>query len=221
MAADKIFDPKIYVITDSRLARGRTAFDVVEQAIAGGATCIQLREKELTTREYYQIAEKVRELTFSKGVAFIVNDHLDVALALDADGVHIGADDLPAVAARRIMPPEMVLGVTARNVQQALQFQEAGASYLGVGSVYATGTKENTGKPIELHGLAEVCQAVKIPVVGIGGIDAERAGEVITAGASGVAVVSAVVAAEDISRATREVAAAVNNALRKKGGSCA
>ncbi|MDO9534424.1 MAG: thiamine phosphate synthase [Bacillota bacterium] len=212
MSLLKPFDLSVYVITDTRLSRGRTNQEVILKAIAGGATCIQLREKDLSTREYFHMALALRELTLQHGVTFIINDRLDVALAVEADGVHLGEDDLPAAAARPIMPPEMILGVTARNVQQALQFQEAGASYLGVGSVFSTETKGNTGKPIGLQGLADIARRVKIPIVGIGGITAQRAGEVITAGASGVAVVSAVVSAPDLTGATREFAHAVSKA---------
>ncbi len=214
MPAVNPFDLSVYVITDNRLSRGRSAGEVVTEAIAGGATCIQLREKELSTREYFQVAEEIRELTLGKGVTFIVNDHVDVAIAVKADGVHLGQDDLPAAAARRIMPPHMILGVTARNLQQALQFEEVGASYLGVGAVYHTATKDNTGQPIGLQALAEICSHVTIPVVGIGGINATGAGSVILAGASGVAVVSAVVSVPDIAGATREVASAVYEARR-------
>ena len=215
MTLVKPFDLSVYVITDNRLSRGRSASEVVAQAIAGGATCIQLREKTLSTREYFYLAEKLRELTLERGVTFIINDHLDIALAVEADGVHLGKDDLPPVVARRIMPPHMIMGVTARNLQQALQFQDAGASYLGVGAVYVTATKGNTGPPIGLEGLAEVCRKVKIPVVGIGGISTAGAGAVIGAGASGVAVVSAVVSAPDIAGATRKVACVVNEARLK------
>ncbi|MEW5920738.1 MAG: thiamine phosphate synthase [Bacillota bacterium] len=218
MPATKPFDLSVYVITDSRLSRGRSNLTVIKEAIAGGATCIQLREKDLPTGQLFHAAEALRELTLQKGITFIVNDRLDVALAVEADGVHLGRDDLPVAAARRIMPPEMILGVTARNVQQALQFQEAGASYLGVGAVFATFTKGNTGKPIGLHGLAEIVQRVKIPVVGIGGIKAQNAGDVVSAGAGGVAVVSAVVSVVDVAGATRDVARAVYAARSQQRG---
>ncbi len=209
MTTAKNFDPSVYVITDTRLSAGRSIIDVVEQAIAGGATCIQLREKNYTTEQLYYAAEHLRKLTRQKGVTFIVNDRLDVALAVEADGIHLGREDLPLPAALRIMPSWMILGVTARSVEQALQFQRAGATYLGVGSVFATTTKENTGKPIGLHGLKEIARQVKIPVVGIGGINAGNAGEVIGAGAAGVAVVAAVVSAADIAAAAGELARSV------------
>lgn len=212
MSSPKPFDLSVYVITDTRLSRERSIADIVVAAIAGGATCIQLREKDLSTRELYDKAKILRELTQRQGITFIVNDRLDIALAVEADGVHLGQDDLPASTGRRILPPQMILGITARNLPQALQFERDGASYLGVGAVYGTETKDNTGTPIGLHGLAEIARGVRIPVVGIGGINAQRAGEVIRAGASGVAVVSAIVAAADVAAATQEIARAVNDA---------
>lgn len=211
----KTFDPSVYVITDSCLSAGRSTLDVVAQALAGGATCIQLREKDFTTEQLYYTAERLRELTRQKGVTFIVNDRLDVAMAVEADGVHLGREDLPLTVALRIMPSWMMLGATARNPEQAMQFQQAGAAYLGVGAVFATTTKGNTGKPIGLHGLKEVTQRVKIPVVGIGGINARNAGEAIAAGAAGVAVVAAVVAAANITAAATELARSV--ALARAG----
>lgn len=212
MSTLKPFDLSVYVITDTHLSRERSVEDVVAGAIAGGATCIQLRDKELSTRELYNKAIILRELTQRHGITFIVNDRLDIAMAVEADGVHFGQDDLPAAIGRRILPPQMILGVTARNLPQALQYQRDGATYLGVGAVFGTETKKNTGNPIGLHGLAEIARGVKIPVVGIGGIDAQRAGAVIKAGARGVAVVSAIVAAADVVAATLEIARAVNKA---------
>ena len=157
---------------------------------------------------------KVRALTASKGVTFIVNDRLDVALAVQADGVHLGQSDLPAAAARLIMPPEMLLGVTVRNVQQAVQAQVDGASYLGAGAVFATNTKLDTGKPMGLANLAKICRSVRVPVVGIGGINAVNAGSVIAAGAGGVAVVSNVISAADVAGAA-EVAVPLSQRKRQ------
>ena len=214
------FDLNLYVITDRRLSRGRSHREVVEKAIAGGATCIQLREKELSTRDFFAVAQELRAITREKGVAFIVNDRLDVALAVGADGVHLGQDDLPLTAARRIMPPGMILGVSAGNLQEALAAQSQGASYLGVGAIFRTGTKMDAGEPIGLQALADLCCGVSIPVVGIGGITADNARLVIEAGAAGVAVISSVVAASDIAAAAGEIAGIVRQAAadrRKKG----
>jgi len=199
----------VYVISDGKLSRGRAHLEVLSEAIRGGATCIQLREKDLSARELYTLAVDLRDFTLRKGITFIVNDRLDVALAVEADGVHLGQDDLPAAAARLIIPPGMLLGVTVRNEQQALQAQADGASYLGAGAVFATSTKTDTGKPMGLQNLAKICSSVQVPVVGIGGINAARAGSVIGTGAAGVAVVSSVISADDVAGAAREIAGAV------------
>jgi len=209
-------DLSIYLVTDCHLAGGRPLVDIVEQAILGGATCIQLRDKELSSRELYQLALEMRELTRAKDVPLIINDRLDIALATGADGVHLGQDDLPAVVARRLIPPEMILGVSAETVQEAREARDAGASYLGVGAVFSTSTKADAGKPIGLKALAEVCSQVDLPVVGIGGIDAGNAARVIEAGAQGVAVVSCIVAAEQVAAAAREVARQVQTARESR-----
>lgn len=204
----------LYVITDRLLSRGRSCAEVVRKAIDGGATCIQLREKDAASRELYLLACELREITSEKNVVFIVNDRLDIALAVGADGVHLGQDDLPVASARRIMPPEMILGVSVENPLQAREAQARGASYLGAGAVFATATKSDAGEPVGLQALAEICRGVDIPVVGIGGINAQNAGKVIQAGAAGVAVISAIVAANDITLATREIARIIKEAQR-------
>ncbi len=208
-----VIDYSVYVITDSKLSRGRGHLEVVEKALAGGATCIQLREKELSSRELFNLARELLRVTAPKRVPLIVNDRLDVALAAGADGVHLGQDDLPPMAARRIIPPEMILGVSVDNAGQAVEAQRLGASYLGAGAVFGTGTKLDAGEPIGLEALASICRSVNIPVVGIGGIDAQNAGEVIKAGAAGAAVISAVVAAEDIAAAAAELKREVQKEL--------
>ena len=199
----------LYVISDDNFSRGKDLLEVLSEAIRGGAGCIQLRGKNLSARELYALAVKVRALTANKDITFIINDRLDVALAVQADGVHLGQSDLPAAAARLIMPPGMLLGVTVRNEQQAVKAQADGASYLGAGAVFLTNTKTDTGKPMGLANLAKICRSVRIPVVGIGGINAANAGSVITAGADGVAVISSVISAADVAGAAREIGRAV------------
>lgn len=207
-------DLSVYVITDRRLARGHSHLEMAAKAIAGGATCIQLREKDpsVTTRELYGMAAELRALTKEKGVTLIINDRLDIALAVGADGVHLGQDDLPLGAARRFLPPGMILGASAGDPRGARKAQAEGATYLGTGAVFGTMTKADAGKPIGPGGLAAVCRSVKIPVVGIGGIDAGNAPAVIAAGAAGVAVISSVVGSADIVAAAQKIALAVNSA---------
>jgi thiamine-phosphate pyrophosphorylase len=202
-------DWSVYVITDRRVAGERDILDVVRAAIRGGATVIQLREKEATTREMIRLGEALHEITREAGIPLIVNDRVDVALAIEAEGVHVGQDDMPAAVARRLIGPDKILGVSAETVEQALQAERDGADYLGVGDVYGTPTKPDAGPPIGLEGLAEIVQAVSIPVVGIGGITPDNAAAVIEAGAVGVAVISAVVGAEDPEEAARRLRAVV------------
>lgn len=210
-----MMDWSLYVITDAQLARGRSHIEVVRAAIEGGASLVQYRQKEGTTRQLVEEAQALRELTRQAGVPFIVNDRLDVALAVEADGVHVGQEDMPAGLARRLMGGRIV-GVSATNLQEALQAEQDGADYLGVGPVFATPTKPDAAPPMGLEGLAEVCRAVSIPVVAIGGINEQNAAEIIAAGADGVAVVSAVVAASDVAAAARRLREVIEAARRSR-----
>lgn len=206
-------DWTLYVITDAKLSRGRSHLEVARAAIEGGVSIIQFREKEMTTRELVETARRLKELANENSVPFIVNDRLDVALAVEANGVHVGQDDMPAALARRLMGRKIV-GVSATTVEEALRAQADGADYLGVGPIYPTGTKPDAVTPIGLEGLARIVQAVEIPVVAIGGISEENAAEVIACGAEGVAVISAVVSAPGIAGATRRLRETVEAARK-------
>jgi len=206
-------DWTLYVITDAKLSRGRSHLEVARTAIEGGASIIQFREKEMTTRQLVETARKMKELTEEANIPLIINDRLDVALAVDADGVHVGQDDMPATLARRLMGRKIV-GVSATTVEEALQAQADGADYLGVGPIYPTGTKPDAVPPIGLARLAQIVQAVEIPVVAIGGISQGNAGEVIACGVDGVAVISAVVSAPDIAVAARRLRETVEAAWK-------
>ena len=195
----------LYVITDAGLSRGRSHAEVLREAIAGGASVVQLRDKGLTTRELVSEGQKLRSLTREMGALLIVNDRIDVALAVEADGVHVGPDDMPVALARELVGPHRILGASAGTVAEARAAQAEGADYLGVGSVYPTRTKADAGEPIGPNGLAHIVASVSIPVVGIGGINETDVAEVITAGAEGVAIISAVVAADDVRAATRRL----------------
>ncbi len=200
-----MIDWSLYVITDAKLSRGRSHLEVIRAAIAGGATVVQYREKEGTTRQMIGEARALRELARQAGIPFIVNDRVDIALAVDADGVHVGQDDMPAPLARKLMGPGKIVGVSVDNLEQALQAEEDGADYVGAGPIFATPTKPDAAPPIGLEGLAEICRRVSIPVVAIGGINERNAAAVIAAGAAGVAVVSAIVAAPDVEAAARRL----------------
>jgi len=195
----------LYVITDAGLSKGRSHAEVLREAIAGGASVVQLRDKGLTTRELVSEGQKLRSLTREMGALLIVNDRIDVALAVEADGVHVGPDDMPVALARELVGPYRILGASAGTVAEARAAQAEGADYLGVGSVYPTRTKADAGEPIGPDGLAHIVASVSIPVVGIGGISEIDVDEVIAAGAEGVAIISAVVAADDVRAATRRL----------------
>jgi thiamine-phosphate pyrophosphorylase len=193
----------LYVIPDPRGGRLSLA-EQARLALEGGATALQLRHKEASSRQLYDEALVFRKLCDRHGALFIVNDRLDVALAAGADGVHLGAGDLPLAAARRLVPEGFVIGSSARTARGAREAQEEGADYLGVGAVFPTGTKEDA-VVIGLGGFEAVCRSVTIPSVAIGGITEGDLAGLLRAGAAGVALVSAVVAADDPRRAARRL----------------
>ncbi len=193
-------DYTLYVCTDRELMSSPTIEESVEQAILGGCTVIQLREKECSSREFYETAVKVRKITEKYQVPLIINDRVDIALAVDADGVHVGQSDLPAKVVRRILGPDKILGVSAAKIEEAQKAQSDGADYLGVGAMFATDTKKNT-RSVSLEDLTRICESVEIPIVAIGGIHEENASLLKNTGIAGLAVVSAVVAQPDVAQA--------------------
>lgn len=211
-------DYTLCVITSRVPARGRDHQDVARAALEGGAPMIQLRDKDMSTAELVEVARELRALTRAHGAAFIVNDRVDVALAAGADGVHLGIDDLPLSAARRLMGAGAVVGASAANAEEARAAQAAGASYVSVGAIYATASKSDAGAPIGLGPLGEIKRAVAVPVLAIGGITCENVEAVIRAGADGAAVISAVAEAEDMVQATRTLLARIRRALGQRSG---
>ncbi len=206
-------DWRLYVITDLTNARGRSHPEIAEAAIRGGATAVQLRMKDEPARVIVETARAIAPVCRAAGVTFILNDRVDVALAAGADGVHVGQDDLPAEDARRLLGGGRFLGVSAATEDEAAAAWRGGADYLGVGAVYATGTKADAGIPVGLDRIRAVSRAVPLPVVGIGGITVENAAAVIRAGAAGVAVITAVTLADDMVEATRRLREQVDAAL--------
>ena len=192
------------MITDERIGRGRSHLEIAEAAIRGGADVVQLRDKSVSSRGLYDIALQLRRLTREAEVPFIVNDRLDIALAADADGVHIGREDLPAPVVRRILGPGKILGISAETVEEALTAEREGADYLGVGPVFeARGTKPDAGEPLGLDLIARIRRGCRLPIVAIGGIHAGNARSVLDAGANAAAVISAVASADDVAQAAR------------------
>ena len=219
MNVDGRVDLQLCVITDAGLIGKRSMEQVVVGAIDGGATLIQYRDKSGSMRERYDAASALCGVVNGKGVPFIVNDHVDLALGVGADGVHLGQDDLPAAAARRVLPDNAVIGVSVGSVEEALDAESNGADYVSIGPLYPTGTKPDAGAVVSREIVGEVVQAVKVPVVAIGGINASNVAEVMRLGVIGVAVVSAVMTAEDPTRATREIFSSMGFARTATEGS--
>ena len=191
---------QLYAVTDSRWLNGNSLAEVVEKALAGGVTCVQLREKHLPFDEFLRTAKEIKALCQNFHVPFIVDDNLDIALACDADGLHIGQNDMPAAKARQLLGPDKILGVSAQTAQQAVTACRDGADYLGVGAVFPTGTKTDAVE-VPLDMLKTITAAVDIPVVAIGGINADNITQLSGTGIAGAAVVSAIFAQKDIKKA--------------------
>ena len=198
-----MIDYSLYVIANQDLQKNRTIIEVIEEIIQGGATIIQLREKNLPTRTFFEEAQTVRKITKKAGIPLIINDRLDVALAVNADGVHLGEEDLPLKYARKIAP-HFIIGYSTDSIDQAREAEKDGANYLGVGSVFPTKTKIDAGMAIGTQKLEEIKRAVSIPVIAIGGITLENLPKVIQSGVDGVAVISAIISAESPFEATKK-----------------
>lgn len=205
-------DYSLYLVTDRSLSRGRATVEIVRAAVAGGVTCVQLREKSCGTREFIEEARALVAVLRDRGVPLIVNDRVDVALAAGAAGVHLGQRDMALADARRLGPPGWIIGISAESVEDAIRAEKEGADYIGVSPVFATPTKTDHATPLGLEGLRAIRAAVKIPLVAIGGIQMANARDVIRAGADGLAVVSAIASADSPQAAAaalrREIAAA-------------
>lgn len=204
-------DLLMYAITDRLWLDGRPLADDVRLALEGGATMLQLREKELSNDNFLNEAQSIKRLCREFRVPFIINDNVDVALACDADGIHVGQKDMAAGDVRAMIGPDRILGVSAQTVEQAKAAELQGADYLGVGAVFPTGTKQDADA-VSKETLTAICQSVSIPVVAIGGITLDNAGDLSGSGIAGIAVVSAVFAADDITGATRSLVRAAREA---------
>ncbi len=208
----------LYLVTDRGLCGRRPLADVVLQAIRGGASCVQLREKSAATRAFVEEARRIKELMAPFRVPLIINDRLDVALAVGADGVHVGQDDMPFEIARRLMGPGAIIGLSVETWEDVERAEELDADYLGVSPVFATPTKTDTKEPWGIEGIAKIKAFSRHPLVAIGGLNASNAETIVLAGADGVAVVSAICAAPDPLAASRELTDIIAAALQKRSG---
>lgn len=202
----------LYAVTDRSWLNGQTLYEQVEQALEGGATFVQLREKELDEEHFLEEAREIKELCRKYNVPFVINDNVDIALAMDADGVHVGQSDMEAGDVRAKLGPDKIIGVSAQTVEQALLAQSRGADYLGVGAVFPTGSKADASE-VSHETLRKICEAVDIPVIAIGGIGKGNVKELSGSGICGIAVISAIFAQKDIKAATEELKDAVRKTV--------
>lgn len=196
---------KLYLVTDRGLCGGRDLCEIVRAAAAGGVTMVQLREKDIDTRTFVEEALALKGVLAPLGIPLIINDRVDIALAADADGVHIGQSDMPYETARRLLGPDKIIGLSVENMQQVVQANTFDVDYIGVSPVFATPTKTDTAAPFGIEGLRETVTLSRHPAVGIGGMNSSTAARVFAAGAAGIAVVSAIMADDNPGEASRRL----------------
>ncbi len=206
-----------YIITNAEVVPGRDHIEGARQALQGGADVIQFREKKMETGEMIRVCGIIQDLCRHHGAIFIVNDRVDVALAMDADGVHVGQKDMPAAIARRLIGPSKILGVSASDAEKAKKAEADGADYVGSGMIFPAGVKKDIGVVKGVAVLREVSRAVQVPVVAIGGIDHANAASCIEAGAAGCAVITAVIGAADVRQAATNLAQVIRDAKTRLG----
>ncbi len=204
----------LYAVTDRKWTGAQTLAEQVEEALEGGATFVQLREKTLNESEFLEEAKELKKLCAKYNVPFVINDNVGIALAMDADGVHIGQDDMEAGAVREKLGPDKIIGVSAQTVEQALLAEKRGADYLGVGAVFPTESKDDAAE-VSKETLKAICNAVSIPVVAIGGVSEENIGELAGTGIAGAAVISAIFGSKDIKNAAAELKKAVRETIER------
>lgn len=207
-------DLLLYAVTDRRWLNGKRLVVQVEEAIQGGVTFVQIREKDLDPEKFLEEAEELKALCEKYKVPFVINDNVEIAAEIGADGVHVGQSDMEAGDVRAKLGPDKIIGVSAQTVEQALLAEKHGADYLGVGAVFATGSKDDA-KEVEHETLKAICEAVKIPVIAIGGITKENVRELAGSGICGIAVISAIFAQEDVKEASKELCERTKEMLAK------
>lgn len=208
-------DLLLYAVTDRHWLNGRSLYEVVKESLDGGATFIQLREKTLDEASFLDEARQIKKLCEEYKVPFVINDNVEIAMAIDADGVHVGQSDMEAGNVREKLGPDKIIGVSAQTVEQAVLAEKRGADYLGVGAVFPTGSKDDALE-VSHETLKEICEAVSIPVIAIGGITIDNTKELAGSGIVGVAVISAIYAKEDITQAARELRKVVEDTISKQ-----
>ncbi|WP_138990682.1 thiamine phosphate synthase [Clostridium arbusti] len=195
----------LYLVTDRRFLKGRPLKKVVEDSIKGGVTIVQVREKDVSTREFYKVALEVKEITDKYNVPLIINDRIDIAQAVDAAGVHLGQDDMSLKLARNILGKDKIIGISVGTIEEAREAEKDGADYVGIGAIFFTGSKKDIDTPIGISGLNEIVKNINIPSVAIGGVNRENLSEVMKTGTNGAAVISAILGYDDIEKASKEL----------------
>lgn len=198
-------DYSLYLVTDRNFLKGRKLKDAVEDAIKGGVTLVQVREKDISTKEFYKTALEVKEVTDEYKIPLIINDRIDIAQAVNADGVHLGQDDMPLSIARKILGDDKIIGISVGNVQEAKEAEKGGADYVGIGAVFFTGSKKDIDTPIGIEGLQKIVHSISIPSVAIGGVNKINTPEIMKTGTDGIAVISAILNNEDIKTAAEDL----------------
>jgi len=196
---------KLCLIADKEAAGRKNLLAVIQKAVSSGVTLVQLRAKALCTREFLDLALQVSKILKTQDIPFIINDRVDIALACDATGVHLGKKDLPLPFARKLLGPQKIIGITAHSLRESLEAEEGGADYLGVGPVFLSPSKKDLKTALGLHGLFSIRKKVSIPILAIGGINPENAHDVMATGVNGIAVISAILGAKDIEKATKKL----------------
>ena len=209
-------DLALYLVTDRSLSMGRDLETVVLQAVEGGVTLVQLREKDIDTREFIALGLRLKAALAGSGVPLLINDRVDVALAVDADGVHIGQSDMPYEMARRLLGPDKIIGLSVETMDEVIQANGLDVDYVAVSPVFATQTKTDTLTPFGYEGLERACRLTRHPICGIGGMNADTVGRAIACGADGVAVVSAIISAPDPCLASKKLKSIIDNELDKR-----
>ena len=209
-------DLALYLVTDRGLSLGRDLETVVLQAVKGGVTLVQLREKDIDTREFIALGLRLKAALAGSGVPLLINDRVDVALAVDADGVHIGQSDMPYGIARRLLGPDKIIGLSVETMEEVVEANGLDVDYVAVSPVFATHTKTDTLTPFGYEGLERACRLTRHPVCGIGGMNADTVGRAIACGADGVAVVSAISSAPDPCLASKNLKSIIDNELDKR-----
>ncbi|OAA91795.1 thiamine phosphate synthase [Clostridium ljungdahlii] len=196
-------DYSLYLVTDRSFLKDKPLQQAVEEAILGGVTLVQLREKDASTREFYEIAKEVKKVTDHYKVPFLINDRLDIAQAVNADGVHLGQSDMPINIARKILGKDKIIGISAGNVDEALEAEKSGADYIGIGTIFFTGTKKDIDTPIGIEGLRKIYNSISIPAVAIGGVNETNFKEVLSTEVDGISVISAILGKSNITTAAK------------------